>query len=344
MTAFRVLSRLIGTATLCLGLGLATTSAARAQSAFSPAILVNDQAVTYFEIEQRALLLTLMNAPGDLRRLAREQLIDERLQNAAAELLGVRPSEDSVQAGIARFSERANQPPEQLIEALKAEGVAEETLRDFVYSGIAWSSLIQARYGGKVQISEAEIDRAIASNTGAGGINVLLSEIVIPVSDQTRGQVAAIAHQLAAITSPEDFEAAARKYSKAATAADGGRLKWLSITKLPAELRPAIMALNKGEVTAPVPLPNAIALFQMRGKAEAATPAPRYSAIDYAVLTLPGGRAAETLQLAERIRGRIDTCDDLYGEARAFPEDYLQRQSVAPGKLPRDLALELARL
>lgn len=348
MTAIRVLSRLFATAALCLGLGLglglAAAPAAQAQSAFSPAILVNDQAITYFEIEQRTLLLTLMNAPGDLRQLARDQLIDERLQNSAADLLGVRPSEEGVQGGIARFAERVNMPPDQLIALLTREGVAEETLRDFVYAGMAWSGVIQTRFGAKVQISETEIDRAIASNTGAGGVNVLLSEIVIPITPETQGQVAAIANQLANITTQADFEVAARTYSKAATAADGGRLKWLSITKLPANLRPAIMALNPNQVTAPVTLPNAIALFQMRGKAEAATPAPRYSAIDYSVLRLAGGRSPETLQKARQISDRIDTCDDLYGEARHLPEDQLQRLSVAPAEVPRDIALELARL
>ncbi len=340
MMAFRVLSRLIGATTLCLGL----VSTATAQSAFSPAIVVNDKAITYFEIEQRTLLLTLMNSQGDLRKQSREKLIDERLQNSAAQLIGIRPSEEGVQAGITQFAKRANVEPDQLIEILAREGVAEETLRDFVYASIAWNGVIQSRYGGNVQISEAEIDRAIASNSGAGGINVLLSEIVIPVTPQTRGQVSAIANQLSNISNQADFEAAAKKYSQAATAASGGKLNWLSITKLPANLRPSIMALNPNEVTAPVPLPNAIALFQMRGKAEASTPAPNYSAIDYSVLKLPGGRSAETLQLANEIKGRIDTCDDLYGEARVYPEEYLQRQSVAPGKVPRDIALELARL
>jgi len=340
MTASRVFSRLIGAASLCLGLA----SAATAQSAYSPAIVVNDQAITYFEVEQRTLLLTLMNTQGDLRKQSREQLVNERLQNTAAQLTGIRPTEEGVQAGIARFAERANMEPDQLIEILAREGVAEETLRDFVFAGIAWNGVIQSRYGGNVQISEAEIDRAIASNSGAGGINVLLSEIVMPITPQTRGQVSAIANQLTNITNQADFEAAAKKYSQAATAANGGKLNWLSITKLPAGLRPAIMALNPNEVTAPVPLPNAMALFQMRGKAEASTPAPTYSAIDYTVLKLPGGRSAETLQLANEISGRIDTCDDLFGEARGFPEEYLERQSVAPAKVPRDIALELARL
>ena len=340
MTAKTKFARLCSAA--CLALGL--TGSAWAQSAFSPAVLVNDQVITYYEIEQRALLMTLMNASGDAREEAKETLINERLQVAEAEQFGIVPSEDAVLTGLASFGERVGMETDQLIEALGREGVSEETLRDFVYSGIAWRGLVQARYGRNIQVSEAEIDRAIASNSGAGGLNVLLSEIVMATTPQTMAQVMGLADQLSNIATPEDFEIAARQYSQSATKENGGKLDWLSITKLPAEIRPAIMSLGPNEVTAPIQLPNAVAVFMMRGKAEASTPAPSYSAIDYAVFRLPGGRTEENLAIAKGIKGRIDTCDDLFGEAREYPAEYLTREAVAPGKIQRDIALELAKL
>ncbi|WP_299356259.1 peptidylprolyl isomerase [uncultured Shimia sp.] len=340
MNAPSFFTRVIGAGALCLGLATGVL----AQSAFSPAITVNDQIITYYEIEQRSLLMTLMNAPGDVRKEARDRLIEERLQVAEAHFRGIRPSEEGVMSGIAEFAGRAGLEPDELIKALEKEGIAEETLRDFIYSGMAWRGLVQSRYGRSVQITEPEIDRAIASNTGAGGLNVLLSEIVMAVTPQNAAQVRALANQLASITTATEFESAAKQYSQAATKDEGGKLDWLSITKLPAEIRPSIMALGPNEVTQPIQLPNAIALFQMRGKSEGATSAPRYSAIDYAVLRLPGGRTAENLELTRDIAGRIDTCDDLFGEARVFPAEYLTREALEPSKIPRDISLELAKL
>lgn len=341
MTAHRFFSRLLATAVLGLTM---VSSPALSQSAFSPAAYVNDKVVTYFEIEQRALLLTIMNAPGDPREEALEMLIDERLHAGAAEIIGISPSEEGLQAAIADFAKTSNMTPEDLIKALEREGVSEETLRDFLFARILWQGVVQTRFGSNVQITEAEIDRAIASNTGAGGLNVLLSEIVIPVTPQTFAQVQVLADQLSQIETQADFEVAAKKYSQSATKDDGGRLDWLSITKLPPQLRPEIMALGPNEVTKPMQLPNAIALFQMRRKAEAGTRSPVYSAIDYSVLKLPGGRTEENLKTVAGIRARIDTCDDLYGEAREFPAEYLERSSVAPSKIPRDVGLELAKL
>ena len=334
------LSALMTALALCLGLSAPVS----AQSAFSPAVIVGEKAVTYFEIEQRTLLLSLMNFPGDARKEAYKQLVDERLQLMAAERMGIAPSEDGMQAAITNFAQRFNLEPEKLLEALKAEGLDEESLRSFLFARIAWQGVIQTRYGSSVQITDEEINRAIASNTGAGGVNVLLSEIVMPVTPQTTEQVRSIALQLSQITRQEDFEQAAKTYSQAATRENGGRLDWLSITKLPVQLRPILMALGTGEVSDPIPLPNATAVFMMRGKRESNVPSPNYSAIDYAAYMIPGGRSAEALAVAAEMKTQVDTCDDLYGKAYGKPEGLLQREAVAPGKLPRDYALELAKL
>ncbi|MBR9841851.1 MAG: peptidylprolyl isomerase [Rhodobacteraceae bacterium] len=343
MNAPRALTRLSALVTT-LALSLCLSTQASAQSAFSPAVFVGEKVVTYFEIEQRTLLLSLMNFPGDARKEARKQLVDERLQLIAADLMGIAPSEEGMENGIASFAKRFNMEPEQLLETVKSAGLAEESLRAFLYARIAWQGVVQTRFGGSVQVTEEEVNRAIASNTGAGGVNVLLSEIIIPVTPQTAEEVRALALQLSQINSQTAFEEAAKTYSQSATKDDGGRLDWLSITKLPAQLRPILMGLGPGEVSDPIPLPNATAVFMMRGKRETNVPAPRYSAIDYAAYMIPGGYSETALQTAAEMKGRVDTCDDLYGEAFGKPEGILDRQAVTPGKLPRDYALELAKL
>ena len=82
----------------------------------------------------------------------------------------------------------------------------------------------------------------------------------------------------------------------------------------------------------------------MRGLREVSGGAPRYSKIDYAIYYLPGGRSAETLARAAQLQEEIDTCDDLYGVAQDQPPEALDRVSAAPSEIPRDVALELAKL
>jgi len=339
-SALRAFSKTSGA---CAIAGILST-AAHGQNAFSPAVYVNDSAVTHFEIEQRARLLVIMSAPGDPLELAREQLIEDRLKLQAARQAGISPSEDGVVAGLENFAKRVNMKPEEMLQALSAEGISEESLRDFIASQIAWGGVVQTRFGANAQISEEEIDRAIAQNSGQGGVRVLLSEIIIPVTPQTRSQVDSLAAQISDLSSFSEFEAAARIYSASGTKENGGHVDWMNVTNLPAPLRPVITGLRSGEVTPPLQLPNSVALFQLRGIAESGRTTPRYSAIDYAKFYIPGGRSEDSLKEAAKIRSTIDKCDDLFGVGFGLPVERLFRETQKPNEISRDVAIELAKL
>ncbi|MEO0371450.1 MAG: peptidylprolyl isomerase, partial [Pseudomonadota bacterium] len=60
-----------------------------AQNLFEPVIKVNEKAITRYEIDQRARLLTLFRAPGEPVSTAREQLIEDRLKMQDADSIGL---------------------------------------------------------------------------------------------------------------------------------------------------------------------------------------------------------------------------------------------------------------
>jgi peptidyl-prolyl cis-trans isomerase SurA len=62
------------------------------------------------------------------------------------------------------------------------------------------------------------------------------------------------------------------------------------------------------------------------------------------VFYIPGGNSADALKEAQRIRSKIDTCDDLYPFADGLPADRLERTRMPTTQIPSDLALELAWL
>ncbi len=316
---------------------------ARAGDLFSAAIRVNDRVVTRFELDQRILLLRVLQFPGDPEETARKQLIEERIKRQAARAAGITAAPEEIRQGIETMAARARMSAEEFLDALGAEGVAPETVRDFVSGNLVWRDLVMQKFLEQARPSEDEIDRAMGQG-GSGGIRVLLSEIILPVTPATLGQVTILAENLARIRDIEEFSAAARQYSAAPSRDKGGRLEWMPITRLPPGLQPVILELRPGEVTSPIALPDAIALFQMRDIDEAAPGTPRYSSIEFATYRIPGGRSPEALAAARAIADRVDSCDDLYGVARGQPEEILQRQSLPPANIPRDIAMELARL
>ncbi|MCH2094237.1 MAG: peptidylprolyl isomerase [Rhodobacteraceae bacterium] len=317
---------------------------AMAQGLFSPAIKVNGDAVTYFELEQRKRMLVLLNAPGDPSEVAREQLIDDRLRVQAARRFGVEPSEEEIQEGMAEFAARANMTREKFIEEIEKAGVAEETFRDFVYSGLVWRTVVQGLFGSRAAASEDEIDRASAGSSGQSIVRVLLSEIIIPMQPGNEDEVRALAAEIARYTDISKFAQAARQYSATQTRGSGGRLGWQSLDELPAPLQSIVLSLAPGEVTDPLPIQNAIALFQMRAIEETAYVTPQAAALEYAQYLIPGGQSDKALDEAARIKARIDRCDDLYGIAKGQPEERLERVTLPPDEIPADIAAELDRL
>ena len=318
-------------------------SSGSAHGLFTPAILVNDDVITYYELDQRTKFLELLRAPGDAKKLAREVLIEERLKKQALAETEIEVSEKEIEDGIAEFATRTQLSESQFIQALNEGGVSRETLRDFVKMGLLWRQYASTEFVADARPSEAEIDRAMG-RARAPEISVLLSEIIIPVTPQTQSQAEELAAQISRIRRADEFAAAARRFSAAQTRENGGDLEWLSLAKLPGGLRPMFLSMVPGEVSSPISLPNAIAVFRLRGLREGSVPAPHYTQIDYASYLIPGGRSPEALARAQSVRDRIDACDDLYAIAQGQPAEVLERQKRAPADIPRDVALELAKL
>lgn len=309
---------------------------------FAPRVLVNGRAITNWEVEQRVRFLQLLRAPGDLQEVALEGLIEDRLRLDAASIVGLRLSDEQVIAGMTEFAARANLDLEQFIAAITGDGVDQRTFRDFVEAGIVWREVVRGLFGPRAQISEAEIDRALALTRQAGAARVLLSEIILRADTPAfQEESQALAERLQqSIETPGAFAAAARRYSVSPSAGRGGRIDWLDLANLPPALASQVLALGPGEVSDPIPVTNAIALFQLRAIEENDVTEAETLAVEYARFYVPSGSVSE----AEKVRARVDSCDDMYGVALKKPEEQLTFTSSTVGELDGDIALTLAKL
>lgn len=309
--------------------------AAMAQDSFAPRLYVNERAISNFEFDQRLLFLQLLRAPGDLEAEAKNGLIDDRLRSAEAKRLGLSLTADAVMAGMTEFAARANLTAEQFVEALGQAGVAPETFRDFVSAGLIWRDVVRAKYAGTVTISEAEIDRAIGRSKQATKARLLLSEIVIPGADGLAIEEK-LKREKATATA---FTAAAKRYSKAPSAANGGALDWLPLANLPAEVQAAVMGLEKGQISDPVRVPGGLAVFLLRDIAQDPTEELAPIEVKYAQFLVPNDSAS-----LAAVRAKVDVCDDLYGVAKGLPDDRLTVETQPLGSVPGAIGAELAQL
>ncbi len=334
--AFSVLKRQ-ATALACI---LVLTGPALAQDLFAPRLYVNDRVITEYEVAQRALFLRALRAPGNPEDEALKALIQDRLQRTEAERLGLTLTDQEVLQGMEEFAGRANLSAEALVAELGKAGIAGESFRDFVAAGLLWRKVVRARFAGQVAVSESDIDRALEAETRPRALRVLVSELVIPAEPGREAEAMDLAQRLSdTVTSEGGFAAAARQYSAAPTAGNGGRLDWMPLANLPGAIGAAVLALGPGEVSDPVTVPGAVVLFQLRDVALDQSAEPVAVTVEWADFLI----ADDAAEVA-RIRANADECNDLYGLARGLPADRLTISKQPAGELPGDVGLELARL
>ena len=315
------------------------------QNPFSPAVLVNDHAITRYDVAQRTRFLALLRTPGDLPAQALQALIDDRLRLDEAKRLGLSVTPEQIDTGIAEFAARAQLPADEFIKALVQGGVDAQSFRDFVTAGLVWREVIRARFGTRATVTESEIDRALSLSAQGATVRVLLSELIIPAPPDQTAEAEALARQLAgSIRSEADFAAAARQYSASPSRDRGGVIDWIPLTNLPPQIAQVILGLKPGQVTPPIAIPNAIALFQLRAIEALRDASPGSVTVDYAQYLIAGGRSAAGLAEAARVRAAVDVCNDLYGVAQGLPEAQLSRTEQTMDQVPRDIGIELAKL
>lgn len=313
---------------------------------FSPEITVNGEGISGYELEQRFLLLEALRVPGSSREQAADVLIDDRLKRQAARAIGLEISQDELEAGIAEFAQRGNLSAAEFIEALGESGVAPETVRDFVEAGLLWRTLVRGRFGPRSNVSEAEVERALALSGTRSGARILLSEIILPTATpEMEAQANSLAEELRVrITNQAQFAEAARRFSVAPSRENGGRRDWVALSELPPQLSSLLLTLAPGEVSESVPLGDqAIGLFQVRALEERRAQAEGGVSVEYATLALPADPAAAAAQ-AQELRQTTDTCDDLYTVARGLPQGALRRETVPSGSVPGALSSALSNL
>ncbi|PWJ21057.1 peptidylprolyl isomerase [Jannaschia seohaensis] len=331
---------------LALALAAAPVAAQAQGQPFAPAVIVNGQGITNWQIEQRARFWALLNAPNATFEGAREAMINETLQIQAARNAGLQLTPEELDQGMVEFAARGGLEPEQFITLLEQAGVAGETFRDFVRNGLYWRQLVQQRFGPRARPTDAEVERAVArGGSGAGGVRVLISEISIPQTPETRDEVAALTERLSEeISGQASFESAARRFSRSSSAGRGGRLEWRPLSTLPPQIASRVLALEPGEVSDPVDLGSFVGLFLLRDLDESGATTPEPISIEYAEYLIPGGRSEAALAQAARIDANTDTCDDLYGVAQGQPPEVLRREVAPVEEIPADLRAILATL
>jgi peptidyl-prolyl cis-trans isomerase SurA len=196
--------RLALAAAAALLLGLAPATPARAQAI---AALVNSRPVTQFDIDQRIRIAALIERRQLGRKAALEELVDDQVKLIEAQRVGYRVTEEGVAGEYLKLAKGNRQSANEFDETLKRTGIQPSSLRDKIRADLAWVVLLrdQQRRGG--EISNTEIEEAIAEKRKKDGsvIEYTLRPVVfiVPQGGAPASRIAAANAARARFTSCE---------------------------------------------------------------------------------------------------------------------------------------------
>ena len=221
--------------------------------------VVNDDVITRQELDLVAAQLHSQLPKGQnvnksaLYQQALDQLIRKDLLVQAAKRSNISLSNADVDDAIEQFASQRNMTVKELMQRIAKEGVNEDQLRRTITENLLAQKIEQSEVMGKSQVSDAEIDDAIARAQQEGrplpppvtAYSYHVQHILLKNdNDITRKLIEQIAQQARAGAS---FDQLARQYSQDGSAQNGGDLGWIIDGETVPPFEAAVKSLQPGQ-------------------------------------------------------------------------------------------------
>ncbi|MBX7145730.1 MAG: peptidylprolyl isomerase [Alphaproteobacteria bacterium] len=249
---------------LCLGILFifGISFSVNAQTDLGIIAVVNDGAITAFDLEQRARVVMLSSKLQDMPEVRKKimpqilrGLIDEQLKFQEAKKNGINVSEEEVQRTFAINAQNNKISLDEFKQKLQTSGIDLNAFSNQIRNEIAWNKLRASKLRSKINISPDEVEerlQILKSNIGKPEYKI--SEIFLPTDnpDQINEVKQTADRLLEQIHEGADFSNIARDFSYSASSARGGDLGWVHATQLDSQLELALRDLKPGQLTEPI--------------------------------------------------------------------------------------------
>jgi len=246
--------------------------------------IVNGEIITQTDIDQRVALTVLGNQDrvtadqiDQLRQQVLRNLIDETLEIQAAKEDKIEVPEKDIQKTLTRVAGQVKKTPDQLAAYLAANGSSIKTLHRQIEGEIAWQRLQADKIDDSVSVGDDEVKAVLdRMNASKGAEEYRVGEIFLAATPDSMPQAQATAETiLDALKNGASFQAYARQYSKATTAAVGGDLGWVRPEQLPQQLAAALQQMAPGTISNPIPVPGGLSILAVQDTKKVLTQDPR---------------------------------------------------------------------
>lgn len=311
--------------------------------------IVNGDVITGSDVDQRTNLLIVTNQiqlPASEMERFRAQvlrnLIDESLQIQAAVQLDIGVEDREVEQYYARFAAQARQTPQTFGAYLRSIGASERTMKRQIRGELSWQRVQRRCCEAFVTVGDDEVQAVmhrILARRGQPEYHV--AEIYISSTPETAAEAQANATRLVQqIRQGAPFQAMARQFSEASTAAIGGDLGWIQPDQLPPELGALVTQMPVGAVSDAIPVSGGYSIIALVDTRRVLTTDPRDAVLSLMQMSIaiPAGtpqaqaeaRGQELGQAAQRMGG----CGNARTTAERLGAELISNDQVRVRDLP----------
>ncbi|WP_141455806.1 peptidylprolyl isomerase [Pseudoxanthomonas sp. z9] len=229
------------------------------------AAIVDEDVILQSELDRAVanVVNQYANQPGQLpprevlERQVMERLILMKLQVARANGSGIQVGDQEINGAVAAVAQQNGMTVDALRARLAQDGMSFNDFRNSLRDEITVQRLRQSFAQSKIQVSEGEVDAALAMQASSGQ-QYHLAHILVALPDgATAEQITTGQQKIDGIKAlldkgEMDFNAAAVRYSDSPNALDGGDLGWRSIDEIPTAFVEMLKTMTAGQVVGPL--------------------------------------------------------------------------------------------
>jgi peptidyl-prolyl cis-trans isomerase SurA len=239
-------------------------------------VLVNDDPISAYDIEQRERFLAVTareeSSPA-LKKKATDMLIDERLKMQQGKTLGITADPADVTRVLENMAKKNKMDSAGLTSALAQMGVNIKTLKDRIKTQIVWRDVVRRKFRNDVLIGDAEVDEALAGSEpneeGESAPKSAALQLRLVKFTLASGSDEVVAKRLAeaeALRARFNSCANVIELTKGISGASVKSLQDQSISALAQPARTLVMHAKVGQMTPPVISASAVELYAVCGK------------------------------------------------------------------------------
>jgi len=311
--------------------------------------IVNGDVITGTDVDQRLALVILANGGrvsdeerDRLRVQVLRNLIDESLQIQEAKANEIKIAKAEIDQSFARVGANFKRTPEAFSKYLRENGSSDRTMKRQIEGELAWSRLLRRRVEPFVNVSDEEVKQISDRLTASKGTQEFrVGEIYLSASPENAQDVFNNGRRIIEqIRQGGSFQAYARQFSEASTAAVGGDLGWVRPAQLPDSLAKAVQEITVGQIAGPIEVPGGFSILYLTDSRQVLVANPRDAVLNLRQLTIafaPGETDAQIKAKAEafgKAAQEMQGCGGADEMAKKFNADVVDNDQIRVRDLP----------